>query len=182
MLNTSMRRAAILFVSLFLAPAFAQNISGVLTGTVKDSAGSVIPNTSVKLTNQSTSASQTITTNDSGVFVFSSVLPGTYAVEVSTAGFRSYQVKDVELTLNERRSLGDIVLQVGAVTERVQVTAEVTPIQTASSERAGLVSGTQLLNTAIRGRDFGFWSLPCPVSTTPTCRRGMLALRPWFRH
>ena len=154
MLSAPLRGTAILFGSLFLAPVFAQNISGVLTGTVKDSAGSVIPSASVKLTNQSTSAAQTITTNDSGVFVFSSVLPGTYAVDVSTAGFRSYQVKDIELTLNERRSLGDIVLQVGQVAERVEVMAEVTPVQTASSERAGLVSGTQLLNTAIRGRDF----------------------------
>src|SRR5690242_15962064 len=117
MLNPSLRGTAILLVSLFLAPAFAQNISGVLTGTVKDSAGSVIPSASVKLTNQSTSAAQTITTNDAGVFVFSSVLPGTYSVDVSTPGFRSYQVKDIELTLNERRSLGDIVLPVGQLAE-----------------------------------------------------------------
>ena len=56
--------------------------------------------------------------------------------------------------MNERRSLGEIVMQVGQLSERVEVTAEVTPVQTASSERAGLVTGTQLLNTAIRGRDF----------------------------
>ena len=60
MLNALLRESAIL-LSLSLAPAFAQNISGVLTGTVKDSAGSVIPNASVMLTNQSTTAAQTIT-------------------------------------------------------------------------------------------------------------------------
>ena len=155
MCSRIMRAAVIgLALSLFIVPAFSQNISGVITGTVKDPPGSVIPNANVTLTNQSTGAVQTITTNDSGVFVFPSVLAGTYSVEVSMTGFRSYQVKDLGVTVAERRSLGDVVLQVGQVQERIEVTAEVTPVQTSSSERAGLVSGTQLLNTTIRGRDF----------------------------
>lgn len=71
---------------------------------------------------------QTINTNDAGVFVFSSVLPGVYTVDVSMPGFKSHQIRDVGLALNERRSLGDITLQVGQVPERVEVTAEVTPV------------------------------------------------------
>jgi hypothetical protein len=145
---------AIFELCLSLVPAFPQNISGTLSGTVKDPAGSVVPNAQVTLTNQNTGASQTIRSNDAGMFVFPSVLPGTYTVTVSMSGFRSYQVRDVALTQSERRSLGDIVLQIGPVQERVEVTAEVTPVQTASSERAGLIAGTQLQNTAIRGRDF----------------------------
>jgi len=148
-------RAAVCLLALCLAvPAFSQNISALITGTVTDSAGAVIPNAQITLTNQQTRAAQTLRSNDSGIFVFPSVLPGTYTVEVSVAGFRSHQTKDVTVTMNERRSLGEIMMQVGQVQERVEVTAEVTPVQTASSERAGLVTGTQLLNTAIRGRDF----------------------------
>ena len=143
-----------LVVSIFLAPAFSQNISAVLNGTVRDPAGSAVPNANIILTNQETSAALTSSTNEAGIFVYSSVLPGVYSLEVSSAGFRTYQVRDLRLTMNERRSLGDIVLQVGQLQERVEVTAEVTPVQTASSERAGLVAGAQLLNTAIRGRDF----------------------------
>lgn len=134
--------------------AFAQTISGVITGTVVDPAGAVIPNAQITLTNQQTRAEQTLSSNEAGIFVFPSVLPGTYAVGVAMAGFRSYHVRDVAVTMSERRTLGEIVMQMGQVTERVEVTAEVTPVQTASSERAGLVSETQLLNTAIRGRDF----------------------------
>jgi hypothetical protein len=148
------QRAGIAWVLFAAAALFGQNISGVLSGVVKDTAGSVIPNAQVSLKNQETGAVQTINTNDAGVFVFSSVLPGIYTVDVSMPGFKSHQIRDVGLTLNERRSLGDITLQVGQVQERVEVTAEVTPVQTASSERSGLVSGSQLLNTAIRGRDF----------------------------
>lgn len=140
---------------LLLIPlASAQNITGTLTGTVMDPAGAVIPSAQVTLTNQATAAKQSTTSNDSGIFLFPGILPGSYTVDVSMAGFRSYQVKDINLTMNERRSLGNIVLQVGQVQEKVEVTAESTPVQTASSERAGLVTTTQLQNTAIRGRDF----------------------------
>ena len=141
-------------LAILAAAAFSQNISGVVTGAVKDQAGSVIPNAQITLTNQETRAAQTIRSNEAGMFVFATVLPGTYTVDVSVAGFRSHQVRDIALSQNERRSLGDVVLQVGQVQERVEVSAEVTPVQTASSERAGLVAGSQLLTTAIRGRDF----------------------------
>ncbi|MCX6633496.1 MAG: carboxypeptidase-like regulatory domain-containing protein, partial [Acidobacteria bacterium] len=152
--NTCFSAAAGLLVLLLAFPAFSQNISAVLTGTVKDPAGSVVPNAQITLTNEATRGAQTLQTNESGVFVFSSVLPGSYLIDVSVAGFRSHQVRNIGVTANERRSLGDIMLQVGQLQERIEVTAEITPVQTASSERYGLVSGTQLLNALIRGRDF----------------------------
>ncbi|HPT27521.1 MAG TPA: TonB-dependent receptor, partial [Bryobacteraceae bacterium] len=148
-------RVAVGLLVLFIAlPASAQNITGTLTGIVIDPAGAAVPSAQVTLTNQQTRAVQTTTSNDSGIFLFPSILPGPYTLDISMAGFRSYQVKDITITMNERRSLGEIALQVGQVQERVEVTAEATPVQTASSERAGLVTTTQLLNTAIRGRDF----------------------------
>jgi len=97
-------------LSVFIAAAFSQNISGVVTGTVKDPAGSVIPGAKVTLTNQATGAAQSLDSNEAGLFVFSSVLPGTYTVEVSASGFSTYQARDVAVTMNERRTLGDVVL------------------------------------------------------------------------
>ncbi len=144
-------------VALLVASAFpllSQNVSGTLSGTVKDPAGSVIPGAQVSLKNQETGVVQSITTNDSGMFVYSAVLPGTYTLDISMSGFRSLQIKDIAVTSAERRSVGDVTLQVGQLTEKVQVTAETTPVQTASSERAGLVSGDQIMNLAIKGRDF----------------------------
>ncbi len=146
--------AAGLLILLLILPMSAQNITGALTGVVIDPAGAAVPSAQVELTNQQTKGKQSTTSTDSGIFLFPGILPGTYTIDVSMAGFRSYQVKDISITMNERRSLGDLVLQVGQVQEKVEVTAEATPVQTASSERAGLVTSTQLLNTAIRGRDF----------------------------
>src|SRR5437762_556665 len=87
---------------LLSSSAFTQTISGVITGTVIDSGGAVVPNAQITLTNQQTRAVQTLRSNEAGVFVFSSVLPGTYSVEVSMAGFRSYNVRDISVTMSER--------------------------------------------------------------------------------
>jgi len=148
-------------VSLFLAalviltfPTAAQNISATLTGTVQDQAGAVIPGADIKLTNQATGVSVQSATNDVGIFVFSSVLPGTYTLEVGMPGFRTLTMRDIVVTANERRSVGNITLEIGEVEQRVEVTAETSYVQTASSERAGLISGDQVLSLAVKGRDF----------------------------
>ncbi|MCX6616513.1 MAG: carboxypeptidase-like regulatory domain-containing protein, partial [Acidobacteria bacterium] len=151
-----MRRIAIVLLAFvcLVAPAYGQNISGMVSGTVRDPAGSVVPDAQVSLTNQATRVQQTLRSNAAGFFVFSSVLPGTYAVNVSATGFRAVVMRDVTVTANERRDLRDIKLEVGQLQQEVQVTAEATPIQTLSSERSGLMAGDQMMNLAIKGRDF----------------------------
>ena len=134
--------------------SLAQTVTGTVSGTVKDPAGAVIAGADVTLTNQTTGVSQKTTTNELGLFVFPSVLPGTYTVEVTSQGFKTFRLRDITVTANERRSLGEIVLEVGDVQVQVEVTAAATPVQIASSERSGLVSGEQILNIALKGRDF----------------------------
>ncbi|HYK90550.1 MAG TPA: TonB-dependent receptor [Acidobacteriota bacterium] len=160
--------AAIICLTFFAAVGYSQNVSATLSGTVKDPAGAVIPNAQVTLTNQATNSAEKSATNVAGIFVFPSLLPGTYSLTVSTTGFRTLTMKDITVVINERRSLGDLTLEVGEIQQTVEITAEVTPVQTASSERAGLVSGDQILNVAIKGRDFlGLLStLPGIIDTT----------------
>jgi hypothetical protein len=133
---------------------YPQNVTAVLSGAVRDPAASVIPGAEVVLMNTSTGAVQRASTNQAGLFAFSSVLPGVYNIEVSAPGFSSYQLSSVAVTANERRALPDITLQIGDVRQKIEVTAEAAAVQTASSERQGLVSGDQILNLAIKGRDF----------------------------
>ena len=97
-------------VPLLGCSASAQNISGVITGTVVDSRGAVISNAQITLTNQQTKAVQTLRSNEAGIFVFSTTLPGTYTVEVSVTGFRSYQVRDISVSISERRTLCEIAI------------------------------------------------------------------------
>ena len=146
------RSLLLLLASAMLMPG--QTVTGSLTATVKDSAGAVIPNAETTLVNQATGVSQSSRTNEAGIVVYSSILPGTYTLRVGMPGFRSFEMKDIAVSATERRSVGDIVLQVGQIQEKVEVAAEITPVQTASSERAGLITGDQIQNLAIKGRDF----------------------------
>ncbi len=149
-------------------PALGQNISGTLTGTVLDQAGAVIPGADIKLTNQATGVVIQTSSNEVGMFAFSSVLPATYTLEVGMPGFRTLTMREIAVTATERRSLGKITLQVGEVEQRIEVTAETSYVQASSSERAGLISSDQVLNLAIKGRDFLglLTTLPGVIDTT----------------
>jgi hypothetical protein len=152
-----MKRCFVSFLVVSLVailPLLGQNISATLTGTVLDQAGAVIPGADIKLTNQATGVSVQTASNEVGIFVFTSLLPATYTLEVGMPGFRTLTMREIVLNANERRSLGNISLQVGEVEQRVEVTAEASYVQTASSERAGLISGDQVLKLAVKGRDF----------------------------
>jgi len=151
-----MRRLSCLVVlfSVFILPVLGQNVSGTITGTVLDPAKAVIPGADVKLTNQATGVNFQSASNEVGIFVFSGLQAGTYTLEIGLPGFKTLTVKDVGVTAAERRSVGVLTLEVGEVQQRVEVTAEASYVQTASSERAGLISGDQVLNLAVKGRDF----------------------------
>jgi hypothetical protein len=93
-------------------------------------------------------------TNATGVFVFPSVADGTYKLELESSDFRKYVRSGIVLTASEIRDLGSCQLVLGELRETVSVADTVTPLQTASGERSGLVSGAQLNNLALKGRDF----------------------------
>lgn len=153
-MRTFMRAVFLAAFFISLCPVHAQTVTGSLTATVQDQAGAVVPMAEVTLTNQATGTSIPSKTNDAGIVLFPGLTPGVYTLKITAAGFRTYQVRDIAITVNERRTLGTITLQLGQVQESVEVVAEATPVQTASSERSGLIAGDQILNIAIKGRDF----------------------------
>ena len=77
-------------VALTQVPAYAQFSSGSIGATVTDSTGAVIPGAKIVLKNEATGVTRDSITNNSGNFDFPSVLPGTYTVTVSGAGFETY--------------------------------------------------------------------------------------------
>jgi outer membrane receptor protein involved in Fe transport len=142
--------AAMLLVAGFAA---GQTESGNITGRVVDPSGAAVASAEVAITNQATGASQRVPADASGSFVFTTVLPGTYTLNVTAKGFKSFQERDLTLTATERFSAGTITLEVGAVNESVTVTADITPVQISSAERSGLVSGQQTAQLLTVGRD-----------------------------
>ena len=147
-------RSAFLFGLLASLPAGAQSISGTVKGLVVDPAGAAIAGAPVQLSSLRTGTVLKTSTNASGGFTFPSVLAGEYDLAIEAPGFQRYVRQAVTLTASEIRDLGILRLTIGEVRESVSVIDEATPLQLASGEKSGLVSGAQLNELALKGRDF----------------------------
>jgi hypothetical protein len=146
--------AAFAALCLVLAPfAYGQSSSGVISGRVVDSTDLAILKASVTLANLATGDLRTLETDTSGEFVFTSVQPGTYKLLVKAEGFKNLEKTGVALSSSERLSAGVLRLEVGSITQSIEVKSDVTPVQTVSSERSSLVDANQVTNLMTRGRD-----------------------------
>ena len=101
--------------------------------------------------------------------------PGKYNISVEKVGFKKLEKTEINLNATDLASAGDFVLEVGEVTETVTVTAETArvEIQSESGERSGLVTGTQLRDLAINGRNYQDFLRTVPgvlASTVPAAR------------
>ncbi len=132
----------------------AQNVSSTVRAAIQDPTGASVSRAQCELRSPATGAVYRTNSSTEGTCTFPSVLAGTYQLGVTASGFKSYQLKDVVVNANEVRSTPTIALQIGTMQESINVTAEATTLQTESAERSGLVSGSQIQNLALRGRDF----------------------------
>jgi len=143
----------LLFALLLPALLPAQNVSCSLAGTVRDSAGAVVPNAKVTLTGQENGFVRTVTTNHDGFFSYPDLTPATFTIAIEAPGFKVYRETGILINADEQRLLGQIKLQVGEVSQSVTVTADAVTVNSANGERAGTLSGEQLDQIALRGRD-----------------------------
>lgn len=159
----------------FACPAFGQNIYGTLNGVVLDPSGSAVPGVQGTVTDQARGTSRKFTTGPDGAFVVPNMPPGTYEVSIRAGGFKQLTIRDLVLTSGENRSLGRLTMEVGGVVESVTVEAQATPLQTTSSERSGLVTGQQVNDIAVKGRDFASYLITIPgvVDTNSGGREAM---------
>ena len=134
--------------------AFGQSVSSSVNGTLVDPTSAAVAGATCQLTNQANGALLKAPSGTDGRFVFPAVSPGVYTLEVRTTGFKTLQLKDVVVVASEIRSLGNLILQVGEVRESISVTAETAALQLSSAEKSGTLTGTQVNDLALKGRDF----------------------------
>jgi len=130
-------------------PAGAQVLYGTLVGNVIDSSGAAVPGATVTLINPNTNLAREATTNGEGVYRFVNVQPGTYNVRVVLTGFKEY-VRDGVPISSTTVSRVDVTLEVGALTEVVNVQSEVSILQTDTGD-----VHSQLKSTEITGLPLG---------------------------
>ena len=159
------------------AASFGQSTSGSITGTVRDNAGAPIAEANVTIVNPATNLSRAVKSNSLGVFSAPQLPPGAYTVTVEKSGFKKLEKTGVILNATDLVNAGDFVLDVGAVTDTVTVTADAgrIEIQSETGERSGLVTGAQLKDLALNGRNYHDFLKTLPGIVTGNVNAGQVA-------
>jgi hypothetical protein len=117
------------------AVAWTQAVSGTLSGRVTNATGTGVPDAAVTITNSDTSVSQRVLTGPDGSFSVAGLSPGTYRVEVETAGFKRSSQQNILLSATAPATV-NITLEAGSMTETVEIKGVAPNIQTQHAEQS----------------------------------------------
>ena len=147
--------AGLTLLALLLLPAVAgAQTNGLISGTVTDGSGAAVVGAKVVIASTGGNLARTTETNGDGVYVASALPSGTYNVTVTAKGFQKFEAKGVVLEVAQKARL-DVMLTVGAITEEVLVSGEnVAQVDTQSSEIGSTITGKQVQQLALNGRNF----------------------------
>jgi hypothetical protein len=134
-------------------PAQAQTIRGTITGTITDSSGAVLPGFTVTVTNPATGETRSARTNEQGSYTIPLLPPGTYQATVEQTGFRKYVRGGVVVQIAQTTRL-DIPLQVGNLSEEVQVVGEAPLVRSTTAELGQVIEMKQIQAMPLNGRFF----------------------------
>jgi Carboxypeptidase regulatory-like domain len=133
--------------------ASAQAVTGTILGTVADTTGAVLPGVSVTVKHTETGFTRTLTSDANGEYTAASVPTGTYTVTGEISGFKSVSLSNVQVGVDQRVR-ADIKLEVGAMTESVEIVAQTPLVQTSSSDLSTTVTEEQIKQLPLNGRNF----------------------------
>src|SRR5512139_2016289 len=148
----------ILLLALTAERTAAQFDTASVLGTVRDSSGAAIAAAVVTLTNIATGVSQARDTDTDGTFEFFTVRAGAYVVSAEKPGFAVALADNIAVAVGNRQRV-DLTMQVGGVTERVEVTAASTPLETDTSQRGQVITGAQTRALPLNGREYSSLAL-----------------------
>ncbi len=128
--------------------------TGYISGTVTDKSGAAVAGAEVVITNITGSSTRTTATNSDGAYVAAGLPGATYNISVTAKGFQKYTAHEVVLDVAQKIRI-DVQLTVGSVSEEVIVTGEsVAQVETTSSELSATVTGKQINQLVLNGRNF----------------------------
>src|SRR5215468_9369152 len=146
----------LLSLALLLAvSAFAQT-SASLSGTVHDPQGGAVVGAKVNLKDAGGKVQLETTTNGEGFYTFPVIQPGTYTVTIEATGFKKSVKSGVVVNASDRQSTGVTALEIGDISNSVEVTADAAQLQikTESGEQGTAVNNQQIQNLAVNGRNY----------------------------
>ena len=145
---------AALVLSFFIAtPARAQVVGATLSGTIADASGAVIPQAHISIKNVATGVIRVVATDSAGFYMAPNLLPGSYQVTISARGFATQVRTGLTLTVGAQQVL-NITMQVGQVTEKIQVTGAAPAVQLATSSISAVVNSITVRELPLNGRSW----------------------------
>jgi hypothetical protein len=141
------------FATLLAGSSHAQVTTGTITGTVKDSAGAVVPGATVTVTETGKQTSSVYTTDSSGSYTAPFLIPGTYSLAVDMPGFRKHVRHGVVLQVNQRARV-DVTLEIGTFAEATEVTALAPLTRSDSAEMGEVIEERAVRELPLNGRNF----------------------------
>ncbi len=142
-----------LTLGLLCVCAWAQDTASI-TGTVTDASGAAVPGAQVSVTNAALGISRKGLSNGSGDFLFAVLPIGSYNLNVAAGGFKKFEAQGVVLRVGEKARL-NVALQVGAASTQILVQGtDVAQVETQSSDLGGTVTGKEISQLELNGRDF----------------------------
>ena len=154
-----------LLALLFAARLSAQSPNGTVSGLVVDPTGAVVIGADILAANDETGVQYAARTNAEGIYLVSSLPPGTYRLEVSKAGFKTLIKPDVVLSVQDALAI-NFTLPVGAISEIVTVTAGAAIVNTADGSVSTIVNQNYVKNMPLNGRSFQDLILLTPGAVT----------------
>ena len=157
--------AGIALFSLSCSAVFAQSSRGTVTGFVSDPSKAAVANASVELSNNQTKVVRSTTTNDAGIYRFDAVDSGSYTVKITSAGFQAAQISDVPVDAGQIATV-DARLEVGQVSNVLEVSDVAEQLQAESPVRGGIISVQSLVNLPIASQNPVSLALTLPGVST----------------
>jgi Carboxypeptidase regulatory-like domain len=150
----SLRRLLIsgLLGAVSATPFFAQTF-GEVTGHITDASGAAIPAAKVFLTNNATNAIRETVSTDSGDYTFAAVAPGIYKIRVEQVSFKTTGASNVQVQVQQTVRL-DFTLEVGQVTESVEVSATAQMLQTENLSLGTVIENKGVTELPLNGRNY----------------------------
>jgi len=153
--------ALALLCSLWTPKASGQAVYGSILGTITDPSGAAVPNAKVTVTDQRKGTTDTTTTNDSGNYSVTHLIPDIYTVRVEGSGFKSLEFKDVIVNADAGSDVNG-QFQVGSASEQVEVTAEAPQLKTDRADVAIEFNEKYVEDLPILNRNFTSFELLSP--------------------
>ena len=140
-------------LSLLVAARSYAGVTASISGTVKDSSGGVVVGAKVTATNTDTGIVTTQSTNGDGYYSFQSLPLGHYDIGVEQTGFKSFRQKGLVLDVNAALVV-DVTLQVGQVSDKVEVSSEALHVETANTQMGEVIEGSEMTAVPLVKRSY----------------------------